>query len=70
MLNTKTYDVQKTTILEGENIKCFYKNGNSIYIGTENGLFIYNILNQKISKTLDKMHQIIQSGNQYVTCEY
>ncbi|WP_176461206.1 ligand-binding sensor domain-containing protein [Lutibacter agarilyticus] len=51
ILNTKTYDVQKTTTLEGENIKCFYKNNNNIYIGTENGLFIYNILNQQISKT-------------------
>ncbi len=51
ILNTKTYDVQKTTTLEGENIKCFYKNNNNTYIGTENGLFIYNILNQQISKT-------------------
>jgi len=50
-LNTETYNVKKTNILEGKNIKCFFKNGNNIYIGTEDGLFIYNNLNQKISKT-------------------
>lgn len=51
-LNTKTNNVRKTSILDGQNIKCFYKNGHSIYIGTEKGLFIYNILTQQISKTL------------------
>lgn len=49
--NSETFNFQKTNILESENIKCFYNNGNSIYLGTENGLFIYNVLNQQIIKT-------------------
>ena len=49
--NSETHQFQKTTILEGENIKCFYKNDQRIYIGTEKGLFIYNITTQQISKT-------------------
>lgn len=49
--NSENHQFQKTTILEGENIKCFYKNEQRIYIGTEKGLFIYNITTQQISKT-------------------
>ena len=50
-LNSQNFNLKKTTILAGENIKCFYKNGNSIYIGTEKGLFVYNILTRQINKT-------------------
>tara|TARA_R110001583_G_scaffold77623_4_gene211237 strand:- start:24610 stop:27576 length:2967 start_codon:yes stop_codon:yes gene_type:complete len=50
-LNSNNFNLKKITILDGESINCFYKNGNSIYIGTKKGLFIYNTLNQQISQT-------------------
>jgi len=50
-LNSHNFNLKKATLLNGENISSFYKNGNSIYIGTEKGLFIYNIQTQQVSKT-------------------
>lgn len=49
--NINNLNLKKTTVLDGEIINCFFKYDNSIYIGTEKGLFIYNILNQQVRKT-------------------
>jgi two-component sensor histidine kinase/ligand-binding sensor domain-containing protein len=50
-LDTETYTIQKTNLLNNLNIKCFYKNNNNIYIGTEDGLYIYNNISNEIKKT-------------------
>ena len=50
-LNTETFEIKETSILDGKSTRCFLKNDDKLYIGTTEGLFIYNLLTHKLTIT-------------------
>lgn len=50
LLNTETQELTKTKLLKNNKNICFYKANNKIYIGTREGLFLYNLENKKLYK--------------------
>ncbi|GAA4888009.1 two-component regulator propeller domain-containing protein [Flaviramulus aquimarinus] len=50
-LNINSFKISSTTILNNENIKCFFYDNEHLYIGTNNGLFLYDSKKKSITKT-------------------
>ena len=50
-LSNKTFKIDKITNTNNYDVRCFFKYGNSIFTGTKEGLFVYNLLTNNFTKT-------------------